>query len=1513
MDRPFGRCDWRMGACRAARVVSVRGDYVQDRLGEEQNISSGLLQVRSRETSLNTTSEFGHKRAPRQWRTALILTALTVCSFATLMLWMFGSPLSSSSEIELDDLKSIDVGNRVHISGVVTFSDEERKFYYLQDHTAGIRIHADDAETMPRPGTRVSIRGVVTKAYNPTVGRRSVTLAETQIKRAREHDLPAAKLKALADLFSDTGAHEGIRVETSGIVHAARRDGNRMLLEIGDKGRRMPVSVIDDGTLTRESLLDTRISVRGVVQVEYNPWEETFAHNNDMGPLLQVAARADLDMLEHAPADIPLAPSVRALITEPQWVSLGHRVRIQGVVVRPETPQVLLIDNGGILMPVETPYSMQFKAGDSIEATGWPTPRRFTITLQRAEVKRIAAQELNLAADESQNGLPWMRSLEHIRQLPNTLASHAYPVDIKGVLTAVHHQRDCFFIQIGNEGIYVDASDQFLQKFRPGQLVRLRGVTWSGGFAPVIIHPKLELLGEGRMPVAQKVDPEVAPSGTYDSEWVEIEGLVRPIRRTDGGYLFNLMTSVGPVGALMVNANDESEWRSLIDARVRVRGVFATSFTNDRVLTGYRIFIDSPKSMDVLRAAPSAAESKPLERIADLLRFGGDGEQGRRARVQGIVTMRATDMLYIEDASGSLRIEISEPGVQIGNLVEATGYPSPSENGPILGDASVQPLGERVRIEPRLVTPEEVLSSDLDNRLIAVEARLLNLVSGATQQTLVLHDGYTTFNAILDNGVPLENLREGSMLRIVGICAVQRQRPLFRDFTSYPVSFRVLLRSSNDIEVLHVAPWWTLRHAWPALALLTLSICLAMLWVAALRRRVQTQTAEIETQRAFLRQIIDMCPNYIFVKDRAGRFTLVNRALAQAHGRKPEEMVGKTDQDVGSSEEEASAYHRDDLEVMNSNREKVIQVEPHTDGSGRQLWMHTVKRPLGNHDGAATHVLGVSNDVTLHKQVEATLQKARAAAEAANQAKSEFLANMSHEIRTPLNGILGMSELCLDTDLAREQREYIETVKLSADGLLNVINDILDFSKIEAGKLALDPAEFNIRETVDTALKTLALRAHQKNLELICDICGDVPDTAIGDANRLRQVLLNLVGNAIKFTERGEVVVRVCLVEDEAGQRILHFTVRDTGIGIAADRQQLIFNPFVQADTSTTRQYGGTGLGLTISTRLVTMMAGRIWLESEPAKGSEFHFTIKLAAAVHSQQLGAVGLERALKDVHVLVVDDNETNRRILHDALRRWGMRPLAAESATQALERLEQCVRSGDPVQLVLTDLSMPDIDGLALVERIRERAEISTTPIMMLTSSGHREDAARCRSLGVTSYLIKPVRLNELRDVFLRVLTQAEPVAAARPAPIVERGPGLNVLLAEDNPVNQLVMQRLLVKRGHRVTVAATGRVAVDALDHEAFDLVLMDVQMPEVDGFEATREIRRKEAGTGRRTPIVALTAHAMSGDRERCLESGMDGYMAKPINPKELDDTLKAFGTSAAGDARDGSASAQIAS
>jgi two-component system sensor histidine kinase/response regulator len=667
---------------------------------------------------------------------------------------------------------------------------------------------------------------------------------------------------------------------------------------------------------------------------------------------------------------------------------------------------------------------------------------------------------------------------------------------------------------------------------------------------------------------------------------------------------------------------------------------------------------------------------------------------------------------------------------------------------------------------------------------------------------------------------------------------------------------------------------------------------------AALQQARDSLERRVAERTSYLNALIENSPLAIMVLDSEEKIQLCNPAFEQLFQYSLQEVAGKPVQGMladGDLLTEARSITRQaragkHIHMTTRRRRKdrcLVDVEVHTVGL------------VVNGELAGTLV--IYQDITVRKRAEQAMQLAKEAAEAASRAKSEFLANMSHEIRTPLNGVMGMTELALGTQLTAEQREYLDTAKLSAESLLVVINDILDFSKIEAGKVDLEAIDFDLRDSLESTLRTLAVRADEKGLELLCEVVPDVPEAVRGDSSRLRQVVINLVGNAIKFTDAGEVALKVQVDAAEGEDRILHFIVSDTGIGIPPEKQKSIFDAFTQGDTSTTRKYGGTGLGLTISARLVEMMGGKIWVESETGHGSRFHFTVRFAAAAAKPiQVDTPAPPELLKGLKVLVVDDNRTNRRILEDMLKRWGMQPTLVEGGEEALAQVQAAQDAGEPYRLILMDVHMPKMDGFSLVERIRQTPELFAVTIMMLTSAGHRGDAARCRELGIGAYLLKPIRQSELREAIARVLGAKEQRGSI---PLITRyslqdardpSAFLRVLLAEDNPVNRRVASRLLEKRGHSVVAASNGREAIAALEKESFDLVLMDVQMPEMDGFEATAAIRGKERSTGRHQPVIALTAHAMKGDQERCLAAGMDGYLAKPIRPQELDDLLESY-------------------
>ena len=516
------------------------------------------------------------------------------------------------------------------------------------------------------------------------------------------------------------------------------------------------------------------------------------------------------------------------------------------------------------------------------------------------------------------------------------------------------------------------------------------------------------------------------------------------------------------------------------------------------------------------------------------------------------------------------------------------------------------------------------------------------------------------------------------------------------------------------------------------------------------------------------------------------------------------------------------------------------------------------------------------------------LEIAKKKAEEATRAKSEFLANMSHEIRTPMNAIVGMTEFALETKLTAEQREYLTTVKTSAASLLDLINDILDFSKVEARKEELDRVEFKLRDTVADTMKVLAVRAQEKGLELVSHFPPDIPDDLVGDPSRLGRIIVNLVGNAIKFTERGEVVLHAGVEKGEGAEVVLHFSVTDTGIGIPIDKQKRIFEAFAQADTSTTRKYGGTGLGLAICAQLAELMGGRVWVESQVGSGSTFHFTARFGLQNASAEKSPERAPVKLQNLPVLVVDDNATNRRILEEMITNWRMRPVAAANGAAALKAMKRARTEGNPFQVVLLDGHMPKMDGFEVAARVKKDPHLRHATVILLTSAGRREDVTRAKTLGAAAALTKPVKQSELWDAIVTALhVPGRP--KKRPSMTRVRALGakrtLRILVAEDNPVNQQLALHLLERRGHSAIVAENGREALAAIEKNTFDLVLMDVQMPEMGGLEATRAIREKEKSTGKHLPIVAMTAHAMQGDRERCLEAGMDGYLAKPLDPK----------------------------
>ena len=1094
-----------------------------------------------------------------------------------------------------------------------------------------------------------------------------------------------------------------------------------------------------------------------------------------------------------------------------------------------------------------------------------------------------------------------LTTVAQVRALTLEQARQGYPIHLKGVITYRAPEYQVTFFQDETAGIFVWIEQPDLP-ITVGSLVEVDGNTTPGDFAPSIEHARIRVLGSAALPAPARKSLQDLLTGQEDSQWIEVHGVVHSaaledrlppdMRQGPPQLVLGIASGNNPLKVRVRDFRRDRDYAYLVDSLVTVRGACGTLFNDRRQLVGVQVFTPSMDEVTVNRASTADPYALPVLPVNSLMQFTPALVSGRRMRVQGVVTWRAPGSIFVQDASGGL-VVLGEQltGAEPGDLLDAIGFPSAGVYAPILRDGGFRKIGRRGPPVPVDLTASTSLSGDHDAELVKIDGRLLDQFVRGGDRVFTLQLGTFTFIAQLPEQAvtdQVRSIRAGSQLQILGVWSVET------DEYRRPTVYRVLLRSSADIVVLQRVSWWTGLHLLGLLAVLVGVILLGVLWVAVLRHRVEVRT---ETLRATLESTGDG----ILVVNSEQKVVNCNQKFGEIF-RIPASLRNCTDdaallRSVTGQLKDPGAFLAKVHELYSDNEAKSDDVFEFQDG--RIVERHSEPQRVNEKNVGRVWAF---RDVTERSRAREELERARDAAEVASRAKTEFLANMSHEMRTPMNGVIGMTGLLLDTDLTAEQRDFAETVRVSGEALLTVINDILDFSKIEAGKMTIEALAFDLRLVTEDVGEMLAPRAKDKKLDVILQYPSHLPRRFIGDAGRIRQVVTNLVGNAVKFTERGHVLIEVQCEALDARPAIVRVYVRDTGCGIAAEKIAALFQKFTQADSSTTRKYGGTGLGLAISKQLAELMGGEIGASSLLGEGSTFWFTLPLELDTEPQ--AAPVPAAGLRGLRALIVDDNEVNRHVLHEQIASWGMRSESLSSGENVVDTLRTARQSGDPYAFVLLDYQMPGMDGVEVARAIKADPAVRDTLVVLLTSVGLWSELRRNEGALMDASLVKPVRQWQLLSTLATAWSKKLGIAPAGRSvsangavrvDAAEAGEfarlSVRALVAEDNPVNRKVAVLMLGRLGIRPDLAANGREAVEMFAAAPYDLILMDCQMPELDGFAASREIRSRQR-RGRRAIIVAMTADVMEGTRELCLEAGMDDYISKPVKRNELLETLR---------------------
>ena len=1183
-------------------------------------------------------------------------------------------------------------------------------------------------------------------------------------------------------------------------------------------------------------------------------------------------------------------------------VPFGPRLRVSGRVQSQEPGASIVVRDDTGQVKVETTQEHRFLAGSIVDVIGYASISGNTEVLRSGLVRQVPGSQQ--IGPEDNSGV--LRLVEEVRRLTPDEAAHARHVSLTGVVTWDLPELPYLYLQDLSGGIRVRFKPGSLTLPPIGQRAQIEGTTFAYESMAGVDVEHLTRVAAMRMPQVVQVSLAQMMTGSAEGQWVETRGFLRSYEVVDNHTHLNLITPEGEFSAVV---QTPEKLDHMLNALIRIRGVCEIVVDKNEKITGVKIWVPYLHNLVVETDAPTDVFDTPLRSIGTVRQLSA-GTQIARARVAGVVLHQEPGQsIFIEsDQTGLLVLTGGREKVLPGDKIEAVGVVGREGNRALLRDSVYRQVGNGPEPAPVVIADPEVLHENLDGRLVKVRGTLINQFARADRARLTLKEGQTFFEAMVPRDTRVDEATKLPLeagLELTGI-----YRVVFDD-ARQTRGFELLVRKPEDISIFRKARFWTVQRAAAVVEILGLCLVMGVAWVTSLRRRLHRQTDQIRTQlqkelvlEARHQGIFENASDFIFMTDLDGRFTSFNPAGQRLTGYSREEAVTMNIRDLLQLEREKDLWKKPDLNVGGDGT-VTFQSQLRTKG-GQLVWSEISARLIRD-AGQVVSILGIVHDISEHKQIEEELKRARDAAEANTRAKSEFLANMSHEIRTPMNAVIGMSNLLLDTRLDDRQKDFAETIRNGAEALLTILNDILDFSKMEAGRLQIETVDFDLRNTVDATVELLAARAAAKNLELTAFIPAQLPSALRGDPSRLRQVLLNMLGNAVKFTERGEVMLQVSVESETPTESVFLFEIIDTGVGIAPAEQARLFRPFSQADSSTTRRFGGTGLGLAISKQIVELLGGRCGVRSESGEGSTFWFTARFSKqpeAVHG-----MSAPTEFANVRLLLVDNSTTACRVLDHYASAWHMRASDANSAAEGLRLLREAALTDDPFMVAIVDSQLPDQDSLAFAREIRREPLLASLRIVFLNTIKRAIMPAEMAEIGLASSLLKPIRQSELLSALMRVLGETSVVTGAdapprtrgltavgttlvtpqAPAASSQNPVGLRVLLAEDNLVNQRVALLQLAKLGHAATAASNGNEVLSEMERSVYDVILMDCHMPEMDGFEATRRLRADPRFS--KTRIIALTANAMQGDREKCIATGMDDYLSKPVRVAELQAAL----------------------